>query len=72
LSGNCQSRTKVKNPGFATLAFREKRGVNSSPAESISFRTGQNHSEKGSSPVMREDEEFARKLARRYQGGWAF
>jgi hypothetical protein len=32
----------VKNPGFARLALHEKCGVNnSSPAASISFRTGQ-------------------------------
>ena len=47
-SGNCRNWTKA-NPSFTRLALHEKRGVNSSPAESISFRTGQNHSEKGSS-----------------------
>ena len=48
-SGDCRNWTKAKNPSFTRLALHEKRGVNSSPAESISSRTGQNHSEKGSS-----------------------
>ena len=38
-----------EEPSFTRIAPHEKRGVNSGPAESISFRTGQNHSEKGSS-----------------------
>jgi hypothetical protein len=40
-SGNCRNWTKAKNPSCARLALHEKRGVNSGPAESISFRTGQ-------------------------------
>jgi hypothetical protein len=33
-SGNCWNGTKVTNLGFTSLALHEKRGVNSSPAES--------------------------------------
>ena len=33
-SGNCWNGTEVTNLGFTSLALHEKRGVNSSPAES--------------------------------------